>query len=152
MHAASVYPEPGSNSLNMIYQGYISATIIPSLSALLTLKSSLFLNSKEFSESFIFSSLLFNFQGASLSAFCGQLCYYIKTVSLCQVLFSKFFEFFSKRFALLLQPFFLLSWLIRFSLQLSLTALLLYQLTSSLSTTFFNIFWLLLFIQAIQYD
>ena len=53
MHAASVYPEPGSNSLNMIYQGCF-ATIIPSLSALLTLKSSLFLNSKEFSESFTF--------------------------------------------------------------------------------------------------
>ena len=143
MHAASVYPEPGSNSLNMIYQGYISVTIIPSLSALLTLKSSLFLNSKEFSESFTFRHCCSIFKELRFPPFGGQLCYYIKTFSLCQHFFKSFFKVFFEVFwafrpcSCLCSSYFV----IRFCLpQLSLSAWLLYQLIPLLSITFFHFY------------
>ena len=106
MHAASVYPEPGSNSLNMLYTS--SQASPPSrihirvLPALLTLKS-FFKNSKEFSESLYFGHqntwiLLFNFQWAVLFAAlpCGsQLIYYTTLSFVCQEVFQTFFKFFS---------------------------------------------------------
>ena len=92
MHAASVYPEPGSNSLNMIYHGPFDPSYRVCL--LFLLFRALFLIQKNF-RSLFFSSLLFNFQGSSPALSGGQLCYYIKTFSPCQVLFSKFFKLFS---------------------------------------------------------
>ena len=51
-----------------------------------------FKNSKEFSESLFV--LLFNFQGASRYRFSRQLCYYIRSKTLCQYFFQTFFKFF----------------------------------------------------------
>ena len=93
MHAASVYPEPGSNSLNMIYQGYLSNHHTEFVCSSYFVRA-LFLNSKEFSESFTFRHCCSIFKELRFPPFGGQLYYYIKTVFLCQVLFSKFFKFF----------------------------------------------------------
>ena len=105
MHAASVYPEPGSNSLNMIYQGCRDATIIPSLSALLTLKSSLFFKFKRIFGVFYILSLLFNFQGASLSpVWVTALLLYQNRFPL-SIPFFKFFQSFFARLSSRYLPF-----------------------------------------------
>ena len=122
MHAASVHPEPGSNSLKncisysiaavwhhlfrvnwlcsitclellYFYSRHISMTVIS-----LWLK-----NSKEFSESLYFGHqntwiLLFNFQWAVLFAASprgSQLVYYTTLSFVCQEVFQTFFKFFS---------------------------------------------------------
>ena len=67
------------------------------MSALLTLKSSLFLNSKEFSESFTFCHCCSIFKELRAPSEV-QLCYYIKTFSLCQHFFKSFFKVFFEAF------------------------------------------------------
>ena len=68
MHAASVYPEPGSNSLNMIYQGnlgYHHTEFVCST----YFKELINFKFKRIFGVFYILSLLFNFQGASLLLF-----------------------------------------------------------------------------------
>ena len=93
MHAASVYPEPGSNALNMIYQGYLSNHHTEFVCSSYFVRA-LFLNSKEFSESFTFSHCCSIFKELRFPPFGGQLCYSITSLLTCQYLFSKFFKFF----------------------------------------------------------
>ena len=105
MHAASVHPEPGSNSLIYCIGAYLSITIFlsglflePFGSCSLTCKS-LFIFFKRIFGVFFVSvslqtplSLLFNFQGARCLT--GQLVYYITPLPLCQYLFLSFLSFF----------------------------------------------------------
>ena len=112
MHAASVHPEPGSNSrkicINTIHR--IVPIFFPSLfcSYLLVRVSS----SKEFRDSYfrtyiaLYLSLLFNFQGSMPSHFSVppslpahrsvsvRPLYITTSASVCQALFKSFFNFF----------------------------------------------------------
>ena len=92
MHAASVYPEPGSNSLNMIYQGYLGNHHTEFVCSTY-FKELIFLNSKEFSESFTFCHCCSIFKELRAPSEV-QLCYYIKTSFLCQYFFQVFSKFF----------------------------------------------------------
>ena len=114
MHAASVHPEPGSNSLkNGMSFGFARvksffrvnwfAQLLVRVSYWLWLAISLWLkNSKEFSESLYFGHqntwiLLFNFQWAVLFAASprgSQLIYYTTLSFACQEVFQTFFKFF----------------------------------------------------------
>ena len=106
MHAASVHPEPGSNSLkNGIYNSLAEATYrfleLAYLSFLLLFRVSKFVRDS-FTRTFVFlpswcsKYLLFNFQRpltcSRLS--CCKLVYYTSAVSVCQGLFKTFFAFF----------------------------------------------------------
>ena len=126
MHAASVHPEPGSNSLKNCISYSISAVwhhlfrvnwlcSITCLECHISMTAiSLWLkNSKEFSESLYFGHqntwiLLFNFQWAVLFAASprgSQLVYYTTLSLACQEVFWTFFKFFSLRsFGTLLFP------------------------------------------------
>ena len=108
MHAASVHPEPGSNSLKNInlsgrspLNPFFRANNL-SFFLLFELYSNVFLNEIPFTHTFVFSLtclyeiLLFNFQGSMLVrkvSLAWQLCYYITTFFVCQVLFQKFLKF-----------------------------------------------------------
>ena len=99
MHAASVNPEPGSNSLkNCIFSH--SRELIPFSELFILASLLLVLFSKCFNEiSALFSArnfMLFNFQGAILARFPkrAQLLYIILFVL--SIEFPKYFSFFSK--------------------------------------------------------
>ena len=96
MHAASVYPEPGSNSLNMIYQGYLSNHHTEFVCSSYFVRA-LFLKFKRIFGVFYFSSLLFNFQGASRTSWGAALLLYQNLFSL-SIPFLKFFKVFSEVF------------------------------------------------------
>ena len=112
MHAASVHPEPGSNSLkNGIYNSLAEATYrfleLAYLSFLLLFRVSKFVRDS-FTRTFVFlpswcsKYLLFNFQRpfSRPQLSCCKLVYYTSAVSVCQGLFKTFFAFFQAfRFA-----------------------------------------------------
>ena len=106
MHAASVHPEPGSNSLkNGIYNSLSEATYrfleLAYLSFLLLFRVSKFVRDS-FTRTFVFlpswcsKYLLFNFQRplSCSQHSCCKLVYYTSAVSVCQGLFKTFFAFF----------------------------------------------------------
>ena len=150
MHAASVYPEPGSNSLNMIYQVLTSVSTSYRVCLLFLLFRALFLNSKEFSESFLFVIVVQFSRSFAFHLLADSFVIISKPFTFVKHFFQSFLSFFE---ALSLAPATLLftRLFLRPLPQLSLTALLLYQLLSPLSITFFYFFYLLLFRQAIQY-
>ena len=107
MHAASVHPEPGSNSrincIKIITVRWCSNLRAFFLSFFLLLFELYF--SQNFSRFFrtilffalyFFNLLLFNFQWPISRAprSCGQLCYYITCLSLLSIPFSNFFQLF----------------------------------------------------------
>ena len=146
MHAASVYPEPGSNSLNMIYQGYLSNHHTEFVCSTY-FKELIIFKFKRIFGVFYILSLLFNFQGASRTFWGAALLLYQNLFSL-STLFWKFFQSFFEAFwafrpcSCRCSSYFV----IRFCLpQLSLTTCILYQLIPLLSITFFIFFRLLLF-------
>ena len=103
MHAASVHPEPGSNSLKIVYQSEAS---LPNVITFIRVISMLyyylraFVNSKEFSESFLVHCCsIFNerFPFARRRSR-RQPVYYITSARLCQEVFQNFFKFFSISF------------------------------------------------------
>ena len=86
-HAASVHPEPGSNSLKKFVQDQIFAWLnfIPFyLLWFCSLRTKFFWTFKDMS--------LFSYQGSWFVAVHRQLLYHIMFVSVCQELFSTFFE------------------------------------------------------------
>ena len=94
-HAASVHPEPGSNSLKKFVQDQIFAWLnfIPFyLLWFCSLRTKFFWTFKDMS--------LFSYQGSWFVAVHQQLLYHIMFVSVCQELFSTFFNFFWKVFVL----------------------------------------------------
>ena len=102
MHAASVHPEPGSNSRKIYIIsnpqriGYNLSSSYSFLASFTLL--SIYNSFDEIHTHFILLCtylLLFNFQWPSLSSR-GQLDYYTTSFLLCQYLFSNFFEFFSR--------------------------------------------------------
>ena len=111
MHAASVHPEPGSNSLiNCILSSFEAKIFLTRAfcSALLLFVRVSFFSKRIFKSSVFvhfcllnFFSSLFNFQGSFALHSRGVPCYYIKSFLLCQYLFWKFFNFFSKNFSYL---------------------------------------------------
>ena len=107
MHAASVHPEPGSNSLNMLYQGDLSISIISSLSCSTYFKELIIFKFKRIFGVFYILSLLFNFQGASLPTFWGAAWLLYQNLFPLSIPFLKFFQsflsFLFKPSALLLQ-------------------------------------------------
>ena len=97
MHAASVHPEPGSNSLKFVYYPLLRLTSLPERFGSLLVRVSL--NSKEFSESsfFVYQKrfvLLFNFQRALR---CLPDSLYI--ISPCLSFVKRFFKVFSTFFS-----------------------------------------------------
>ena len=89
MHAASVHPEPGSNSLKFVYYPLLRLTSLPERFGSLLVRVSL--NSKEFSESsfFVYQKkvrLVVQFS-KSFALSSRQLVYYITLSFLCQALF-----------------------------------------------------------------
>ena len=106
MHAASVHPEPGSNSLkNGIYNPLAETTYrfleLAYLSFLLLFRVSKFVRDS-FTRTFVFlpswcsKYLLFNFQRPLTcpQLICCKLVYYTSAISVCQGLFKTFFAFF----------------------------------------------------------
>ena len=86
-HAASVHPEPGSNSLKKFVQDQIFAWLnfIPFyLLWFCSLRTKFFWTFKDMS--------LFSYQGSWFVAVQQQLLYHIMFVSVCQELFSTFFK------------------------------------------------------------
>ena len=86
-HAASVHPEPGSNSLKKFVQDQIFAWLnfIPFyLLWFCSLRTKFFWTFKDMS--------LFSYQGSWFVAVHQQLLYHIMFASVCQELFSTFFE------------------------------------------------------------
>ena len=115
MHAASVHPEPGSNSLKFVYipRRFLTASYIRVCLALYYFERAFFKNSKEFSESFFVQTSLLsqccpclvvqfsrNFLTASRPALScpspRRLCQYTTSPLPCQHLFSFFLKKFSK--------------------------------------------------------
>ena len=120
MHAASVHPEPGSNSrANCIETTGVVKILCRACLALFTSLSMSWIRDEfklfSFQRNFeiLFTSfactsnlLLFNcqwsarvFRPAFMPPFFGQPEHYITSVSVCQEVFEKFFEFFSKTFS-----------------------------------------------------
>ena len=88
-HAASVHPEPGSNSLKKFVQDQIFAWLnfIPFyLLWFCSLRTKFFWTFKDMS--------LFSYQGSWFVAVHQQLLYHIMFVSVCLELFSSFFDMF----------------------------------------------------------
>ena len=135
MHAASVHPEPGSNSLKIVYQSEAS---LPNVITFIRVISMLyyylraFVNSKEFSESFLVHCCsIFNerFPFARRRSR-RQPVYYITSARLCQEVFQNFFKFFRSLF-------------LRFASAIVVsfvTTLLLYHIRFRLSRGFSNFF------------
>ena len=91
-HAASVHPEPGSNSLNKcLLQVKINSWLIyPFYCFLRIFRSFVFMILKRTFEECV---SLFSYQRSFCIAVClKQLCYYIMSFPACQELFSTFFE------------------------------------------------------------
>ena len=141
MHAASVHPEPGSNSRNHCIK---TTRISPRRSNLLSsLALSFFyfcfwvvFSFKElfeirFAHTYMLctSLLLFNFQRSSLPPLLRRPCYYTTFMGVCQPLFLKFFKNFFQKLVCFL-----------FVVAASRTACILYYFPPTLSSTFFNFF------------
>ena len=95
MHAASVYPEPGSNSLNIVYtRRSLEHRTYQSLPAPNYFRAafSKFKFQKNFSEPLCF--VVVQFSRNLRSPLSGELVNYSISVSACQYLFQKFFRVF----------------------------------------------------------
>ena len=93
-HAASVHPEPGSNSLNKcLFQVKINSWLIyPFYCFLRIFRSFVFMILKRTFEECV---SLFSYQRSFCIAVClKQLCYYIMSFPACQELFSTFLKLF----------------------------------------------------------
>ena len=104
MHAASVHPEPGSNSRKnsiisdpSISYNLFELFILASFTSL-SIYNSLTRSAHTHFFMLCTSLLLFNFQWPFASRSCGQLDYYITSFFPCQYLFWNFLTFFQKSF------------------------------------------------------
>ena len=98
-HAASVHPEPGSNSLNnCLTQDNLWLSFIPHY-CFGSFKP--FLNVKNFQ---VLCVLLFSYQGSLCRPSSKQLGYFTSPLGVCQELFSTFFEVFYQLLVLFVTP------------------------------------------------